>query len=310
MDLVFLHGVEYDVTAPVAVQDLIKSLEANAKLLDRSTTLLEELFPGIKFESATISVRNLSQGSPLKELFALAVVLAYQKGLEEEVPALFETITGIHVSDQYDTLLTVLVLLIAVYGIDKAYEAAFPGRDKKAISDTQESLLQKAANLTGVTVVRIREAVNVLFTGRQHRATVLASQKMFAPTRGQPQVTIRVPDGDILVPAEAVAIAQSASGFPYEPPEVDEKPKQDSHFHRNVKIILHAMDRDKKKSGWAGHVPGLFDDRIPMDLEKSQSPDILFGKSEVIGDILLMTEEDENGEMKPKNFLLVQSYLD
>lgn len=309
MDATLLHGMQYDVIKPVAVEDVIKSLEANAKLINRSTVLLAELFPGIKFESATVSVRSLSQESPLKEIFALALVVAYQKELEAEVPALFEKLTGIHVSSSYDTLLTVLVMLIAIYGIDKAYETLFPGRDKKEITDTQGSLLAKASAVTGIAAERIRDAVGVLFTGRTHRATVIASQKLFAPTRGQLPSAIRTPQGEVLVRANAVALAQSAAGIPYEGSDDDEKPRQDSDFKRNVTIVLHAMDRDRKKTGWAGHVPGLFDERIPMDLEKSLDPDTLFGKSEINGDILLITEEDEEGAMRPKNFLLVQAYL-
>lgn len=310
MDAVLYHGVEYDVVRPVAVEDVIKSLEANARLIHRSTFLLTRLFPGIRIETGTVSVRSLSQESPLKELFALATIVTFQEDLQKEVPELFEKLTGVHVSDSYDTVLTVLVLLIAIYGIDKAYETLFPGRDKKDIAETKESLLARAASATGVAAERIREAMTVLFTGRQHRATVLASQKMFAPTRGQAPAPIRSPQGEVLIPAPTVAIAQAAAGIPYEGSEEEEKPRKESDFKRNVKIVLHAMDRDHKRTGWAGHVPGLFDDRIPMDLEKSQNPDALFGRSEITGDILLISEEDEEGVMHPKNFLLVQAYLD
>ncbi len=310
MDVTLWHGIEYDVDAPVAVEDLIKSLEANAKLLHRSADLLADLFPGLKFEPKQISVVRLSQESPLTELFAYATVMAYQKELEKEVPHLIEQLTGIHVSGDYSTLVTVVVMLIAVHGIAKAFDALFPGRDKTAITETHESLVQKVATMTGVAASRIRDALNVLFTGRQHRGTILASQKVFAPARGQVRASIRTREThDILVPPEAVSLAQSAAGIPYEGSPADETPKTAAEFHRNVKIILHAMDKDRKKLGWAGHVPSVFDDRIPMHLEKSQNPETIFGKSEITGDILLTREEDENGDMQPKEFLLVQTYL-
>jgi hypothetical protein len=74
-----------------------------------------------------------------------------------------------------------------------------------------------------------------------------------------------------------------------------------------VRIILHAMDSDSKRRGWAGHIPALIDDRIPMHLEKSISPHTIFGKREISGDILLTHEEDEKGDMQPKEFLLIQA---
>jgi hypothetical protein len=113
-----------------------------------------------------------------------------------------------------------------------------------------------------------------------------------------------------LIPAKAVALAQSAAGLPFDSEGEEDKPKTSAEFHRNVRIILHAMDSDSKKRGWAGHIPDLIDDRIPMHLEKSVSPTSIFGKRDLRGDILLTREEDEKGDMQPKEFLLIQAYMD
>jgi len=253
-------------------------------------------------------VVNLSQESPLKELFAYALVLAYQEDLEKEVPQLFEQLTGIQVSDRYDTIITVLVALIAIHGIWKAFDALFPGKDKSPIEQTRATLLRRAAELTGVAAERILGALMVLFTGRQHRGLVLASQKVFAPTRAQPRASISS-QGTVLIEPETVSQAQAAAGLPYEGNPDEEAPKKDSQFYRNVRIILHAMDKDRKKTGWAGHIPSVSDERIPMHLEKTVKPEAIFGKNEITGDILLTREEDENGDMQPKEFLLIQAYL-
>lgn len=307
MDITLRHGIEYEVMNAVSVEDLIKSLEANARLLRRSAELLSALIPGLTLEPKYVSVTSLTQESPLREVFALAAVLAYQKELEAEVPQLIESLTGVHVSDRYDALVTTLVMLIAIYGISKAFEMLFPGRDKQPLVDTEDALLEQASRFLGVATHRIRDAVTVLFTGKQRRALVSASQKVFAPTRSQVGANIRTRDGITLVSREAVTLAQSAAGMPFEPDEEEDAPRTESEFHHGAKIILHAMDRDRKKAGWAGHIPSLFDDRIPMHLEKSQNPEAIFGKSEIIGDILLTKEEDENGDMKPKEFLLVRT---
>ena len=84
MDITLTHGIEYDVTEPVAIEDLIKSLEANARLMRTAGTLLEAITPDIKFETKKIYVINLRQESPLRELFAFAAVITYQKDLERE----------------------------------------------------------------------------------------------------------------------------------------------------------------------------------------------------------------------------------
>ena len=310
MEVTLWHGIEYEVTEPVAVDDLSKSLEANAKLLRHAGDLLTEVFPALSMEAKRISVVRLSQESPLSELFAYAVVLAYQKELEAEVPQLIEHLTGVHVADSYDTIVTVIVALIAVHGIGKAFDALFPGKEKKALDQSKESLLKRAAALTGATAERIQGALMVLFTGRQHRGLVLASQRAFAPTRGHSRASIRERSGETLIGSDAVSLAQSAAGIPYEGNPEEEVPKTASEFHQGVRIILHAMDKDRKRSGWAGHIPSISDDRIPMVLEKKLRPDSLFGKGEITGDILLTREEDENGDMQPKELLLIQAYME
>lgn len=309
MEITLFHGIEYDVTEPVAVDDLIKSLSANARLMREATKLLSDLIPGLEFEAKRISVPDLHQGSPLRELMALSLVITYQKSLEEEVPELFEHLTGAHVSERYDTLLTVLVMLIAIYGISKVFEIIFPGKGKREAEDTEDALLDKAASMLGIAVETIRVKLGELLIGRRRRGILLASQQVFAPTRGQ-IASIRHRDGEVLVPAKTVALAQSAAGLPIDGDGEDDKPKTAAEFHRNVKIILHAMDSDSKKRGWAGHIPDLIDERIPMHLEKSISPSAIFGKRDLRGDILLTREEDEKGDMQPKEFLLIQAFID
>lgn len=307
MDVTLFHEIEYEITDAVAVEDLIKSLEANARLLRNAGTLLTVIAPGLHIEPKRVSVVHLSQESPLKELLAFAVVVTNQDDLEEQVPELIESLTGVQLPDRYDTLITVLVMLIAIYGISKAFEVLFPGRDKRDLDETRDSLLTRASRLTGVAARRIHDAIEILFTGRQRRALVGASQGMMAPTRNQPNPSIRS-GGDILVSPSAVREAQAASGLPYDPKD-DDTPRASSEFHRDVRVILHAMDKDRKRRGWAGHCPDLFDDRIPMHLEKTLDPGAIFGKDEIMGDILLTSEEDENGDMQPKEFLLIQVYL-
>lgn len=308
MEITLKHGVEYDITDPVAVDDLVKSIEAHARLMKTATELLSKLVPGLQMETKRVSVLQLSQQSPLRELFAFSVVIAYQKELEKEVPALIESLTGVELSDQYDTLVTVLVMLVAIYGVSKAFDLLFPGRSKDNLAEAQESLAKRVAAMLGTTYQRVVAAVEVIFTGRSNRVLVGASQKVFAPTRNHPQASIRDDRQQVLVSPSATRDAQAASGLPYEP-DGDDEPASNSEFHRNVRIILHAMDRDRKKRGWAGHCPDLFDDRIPMHLEKSIDPEGIFGKDEIRGDILLTSEENEDGKMTPKDFLLVAAYM-
>lgn len=283
-------------------------LEAHASLLRDLPPLLASMFPGLTVEPKGVAVLRVAQESPFRELFAYSVVIAYQKELEDEVPPLIEDLLGVPVPESMDTLVTVLVMLVAIYGISKVFDRLFPGRDRAALDTTREGLLQRAARLSGVAIERIREAVAVLVNGQRARRIVTASQKAFAPTRGQTGAAIRTAAGVELVSPAAVTQAQAAAGMPYEPAleEIDLGPP--AEFMSRARIIVHAMDRDRQRRGWAGHCPGKFDARIPMHLEKSLDPAAIYGRTEIEGDILLSYVLDADGEAQAKEFLLLRVY--
>lgn len=301
------HSLSYEVSESSAVEDVIKSLEANSRLLKEAAGLLSELVPGLMIEARRVSIVELSQASPLKEVFALAVFLSFQKDLEDEVPKLVDMLTGIGVSGEYDTLTTVVVLIIVIYSISGIADRVFPKRDKKSLEKVRKSLLAKLASALRQPVESVRDRVAVWISTRKQKQVLSAAQRFFAPARGR-GARITFKDGTEAFGADAVAIAQAVAGFPVEE-DAQEKPATENTFLRSARIVLHAMDRDRRGKGWAGHIPDVFDDRVPMDLAKEINPESIFGRDEIIGDVLISSEEDKDGNMTPKSILLLQAYL-
>jgi hypothetical protein len=66
------------------------------------------------------------------------------------------------------------------------------------------------------------------------------------------------------------------------------------------------MDRDRGKVGWAGHIPALFEERVPMKLDKSIDPEALFTKTEIIGDVLIQYDVADDGKKTPSEFHLLR----
>ena len=309
MERTLSHFIEYEVKEAVAIGDVIKSLQANDRLLRHAAEVIETLVPGLQLEYKKVSVASLTQSSPLKELFAFAVVVSYQKDLEEEVPDLVQSILGIEISDRFDTLVTVMVLIVAILGIARAFEALFPGRDKEPLERASRDLAGNVGEIVGKAPEVVIDAADAGYRGRSKRSLVSSSQKLFAPTRGDPLAAIRSRSGEVLVAPPVVELAQAAAAIDVPDEDDDGKPKSSQEFENGVDIILHAMDRDSKKRGWAGHIPKISDERIPMTLEKNVSPDSLFGRGKIRGDVLVKYEEDSDGQMVATEFLLIRAYI-
>lgn len=301
MEASLRHFVQYDIPGHSSVAAIAESLIANERLVKEATLLLEAFVPGLIVESSTVSVRRVVQESPLQQTFVVALVAAYQRQLERDVPKIITDLTGIEVPDQYHTLLTVLVMMVAVYGISKAIELLFPSRGKDELEKNYRSLVVVAGDLIQTPPNEIETAVRSRYSGKKLSQITSLVRGFFAPTAGREHAKIMGPAG-VEIGAPALSqIPQLAI-----PETVEDTEKTDTQFEYSKRIVIHAMDRDRGKLGWAAHIPSLFDDRVPMKLEKGIDPLSLFGKKQIIGDVLIVYRVDEADNRVPSEVHLLR----
>jgi hypothetical protein len=295
------HFVEYDIEGHPSIAALAQSLLSNERLAKEAVLLLEAYIPGLVIETSAVSVRRITQDSPLKQAFVVAIVAAFQPKLEHDVPVIITDLTGHILPPQYHTLVTVLVMMIAVYGISKAIDLLFPGRKTSALDENYRALTVVAGDLIQIPPATVDAAVRARYSGKKPSQLSAFVKGFFAPTTGQP--------GAKIVGGPGIEISRDAlAQIPQlELSEVDEEAeKTDSEFANNKLIIVHAMDRDRGKVGWAGHIPDLFQDRVPMKLDKSINPESLFSKTRIIGDVLIVYAVSESGERNPTEIHLLR----
>lgn len=108
------HVLTYTTAGDVPVEVVARSLIANERLIRESLRVIESSSPGSEISAVRVRVSSLSNASPLKQVFAVALFVAFQKDLEREVPSLIEKLTGHTVPEQFSTLVTVLVIMVAM----------------------------------------------------------------------------------------------------------------------------------------------------------------------------------------------------
>jgi hypothetical protein len=300
MDTLLPHQVRYDVDGHIPVAIVAESLIANGKLATEAAYLLEALIPGFVVERAQVSVRQVSHESPLREVFAVAIVAAFQSNLERDVPAIVTDLTGLVVPDHYHTLLTVIVMMIAVYGVSKTIERLFPAKKTDQIEESFKNLTLVAGDLIQMQPEQVETAVRARLADPKQGQLTSTIRSFFAPTVGHPGATIAGAGTTI----GASAIAQIPDFNTTETVVADDT--TESQIENEKKIIIHAMDRDRGKYGWAGHIPELFDDRVPMKLDKKIKPESLFTKTEIWGDVLILYNVDKEGVRTPVEFHLLR----
>jgi hypothetical protein len=303
MDALLPHQVSYDVAGHIQVSIIAESLIANGSLAMEAAFLLEALIPGFVVERAEVSVRRVSHESPLQQSFIVAIVAAFQPDMVRDVPLIFKDLTSIELPHRYDTILTVVVLMIAVHGISKAIERLFPARKTDKIDDNFKTLTIVAGDLIQATPGEIEAAVRGRLADKKQTKLTKAIRNFFAPTIGKEGASIV--GGGSEISSRALAQIPNFSTAEAE----SESDASESVFENDQRIIIHAMDRDRGKVGWAGHIPALFEERVPMKLDKTIDPEALFTKTEITGDVLIEYDIAEDGKKTPTQFHLLRLAL-
>lgn len=159
MDIAVQHSLTYSTVGDVPVPLVARSLLANEALLIASIRTLEKCVPGLDVSSISVKVSELSNSSPLREAFIVSLFLTFQHDLETKVPQLIEQLTGVRIPQQYDSLVTVLALTIAIYVIASAIERVFPGKSVKKLKDEYERKKDRVSELSGISKETIERYV-------------------------------------------------------------------------------------------------------------------------------------------------------
>ncbi|MCS6759947.1 MAG: hypothetical protein MO852_14160, partial [Candidatus Devosia euplotis] len=244
--------------------------------------------------SRYVRVRSISQASPFKEWFVLAVVATYQQELSKEVPALIEQLIGYEIPGQFDTLVTVFVMLVAICGLNRLFGGSKATKPTNLYRDRGQ-LISVAGDYINCTPEQIDSAFSEQVSGKQSSRIQKAALKFFAPVRGRFTTVIKGPDGTSISPEAIAEIPSDVQA------EADEPQDQlATEIIRNARIELHAKDKDRPAVGWAGHIEGVTQDRVKMLPDKAIDPASLWNRSVVNGDIVMVYSLLSDRSQKPE----------
>lgn len=300
MDVTIPHHVTYEFDGRATVKEVADALVAQDRLVREALSVLEEVFPDLTFEAAKIAVRGVSQDSPLRTYLEAMVVAVYAPGLGEDVPDILNTLFGVDVPDGYDSVVSVLVLLIAVWGIDWVRAKMFPGKKEPELLSERERLLVAAATQASVTRDQMEEAIESTLS-KHKRSVMKAATDFLSPAKRHKADSVTVPGAEIRR-AAIEAIPSDIDLAQYEPPsEMD--------VHEGVMVEFRAHDLDKNKA-WAATIAAVANGRKPLHLAPDLEAETLFQRRRVKADVLVTSLRDQDGDYIPALYYLQRVYDD
>jgi hypothetical protein len=104
------------------LEQVIDSLKSQLRLLQESIEVLEAASPGSELRIVSIKVDTVKSGSLIIDLL-LQLYGTYQKNIDERVIGGVESLLGVDVPPEYETLVTLILLGVTYFVSRMVYDA-------------------------------------------------------------------------------------------------------------------------------------------------------------------------------------------
>jgi len=302
MEIRVPHQIIYQTSEPVAVADAIEALLGTERVLLDIGSVLQGFFPELEVNTR-VYVQEIAEGTSLREVVLVAIFMAFQGDLEKEVPPLVDSLLGTHLSGKYNTVVTVLFLLLTFYGADFVFQRVNKMFAHSRIREQLDGLVTEVAKEFKTTEDKVRDVLSQRYNNSTRRKLLAKGAiRIFTPSKRQNNSALTIGDKRI----EPILVSEIPSDA-----QILDAEETDTHAPvENVKIELHAQDLDRAKAGWAGVIPELSQRRLRMELYPPIKPDDLYTKTSVRGDIILVSKRNRSGRIEPYMFHLVRTHDD
>ncbi len=227
------------------------------------------------------------------------VNIVFQEDLDERIPAAISALIGTDIPEGYEGMITVITIAIVTYGV---YWALSKIGKKDApegltVLGNYNQIIQVGRDMIGVDEEVVKAAVEKRFAKSRGPVIARRALEMLRPAQREPGAGVT--GGGAEIAPETVAAAPAAlNGDSGEDLEAQES-------YTDQRIVVHATDKDSHKSGWAGHLPGIWEKRLPMRLFPAIDPKSVFGKDEIVGDVIVVSKKNLDGDYIPYVFHVV-----
>lgn len=306
MEIALNHEIVFDTRSDLFVSDVARSLLANEEIVLLAGQILEKCVDGLVIEKMDVKFKSSTTNSPLKETLFLTIFTAVQPDLNKVIPEMVSEIFDVEIPEKLNAAVTALTIVIVIFGMDWAYKKWIAKPDKKdddeatSIKGDQNVVIKIVGDIIGASPEKIAAAIEQAVKPTQRNAIAKKALDFIRPAKREGGASIH--GGGATISAGAIAEAPSAL-------DVDLADDEESHdpFQRQT-VVIHATDIDKTKTGWAGHLPGIYEKRLRMQLYPGINPKTLFGKTEIAADIILASKPNKDGELIPYLFHVVKVY--
>lgn len=313
MDFRVPNQVTYEFEGRATVSEVTKALNAQERLFREALLVVEECFPNVDIEHVAVTVREVIQNSPLRHRIEGFIVAALSPGLTEDMPAdILQTLFGIDVPDSYDGFVSLIVLVVSLWGAEKVIQRLKRAKEEREeknaleareheLAEERRRLIEEAAHKANISDDQLVEALTKVLS---KRPISIGKQSMdfLTPARRHRATAVRLPGG------EAIS-EQALRALPSDVEMASYQPSTQTEPYEGVTVKFHAHDKDNAKR-WVATIPEVAEGRKALHLAPDIDAESLFTREKVKADVLVTSVLDGEGDYQPSIYYLARVYDD
>ena len=300
----------YDFEGRATIGEVAKALVAQEKLFREAILVLQACFPQLDVEPISIVVRRVSQDSPLRYRLEGMLLAAVQEGLMADMPVdLIQTLFGKDVPDSYDSFVSVLILIIGLWGAERVIQRLKRAKEdfdqrklearEQALADERRKLTEEAARRVHIPEEQLIEAVTAVLS---KRPATISNQAMdfLTPARRHKASSLSTAGGEQIG-------REALEALPSDVEIAQGKPPTQTDPYEGVTVKFFAHDRENAKR-WAASIAEVSEGRKTLHLAPDIDAESLFTRDKVKADVLVMSVLDAEGDYQPSVYYLARVY--
>lgn len=264
------YSIHYNTKDPVPIKDIINSLRSFEKIIQRTPAFIEHaLGDELKVVDVKVYIDELKSGS-LTEDFLIKFIFKGQDNYEKAKEVFDKMLED---NTMLRTAVAVGVGALIAYGAMTAIGPAGEKNHFEAYNSTIINVGQRANFTAG-------DIVSIIDSTKDKKSLAREAIEAIHPAKADPESTIYMLDlPELSIPSAAI---QEAPSY-YEPIMPEERTER----YENATVFIHASDRDRSTSNWAGTVHGIIGHRVRFTLGENVNPRDLHGHIRVTATILV-----------------------
>ncbi|USA38543.1 hypothetical protein [Pelagerythrobacter marinus] len=300
----------YHFEGRASISEVAKALVAQEKLFGEAILVLEACFPQIDVEPVAVVVRHISQDSPLRYRIEGMLLAAVQEGLIADMPVdLIQSVFGYDVHDSYDSFVSVLILIIGLWGAEKVIQRLKRAKEdfderklearEQALAKERHKLTEEAARRVNIPEDQLTEAMTAVLT---KRPATIGNQAMdfLNPARRHKANSLSTAGGEQIG-------KEALEALPSDVEIAQAKPPTQTEPHEGVTVKFFAHDRENPKK-WAASIAEVAEGRKALHLAPDIDAEKLFTRDKVKADVLVTSVLDAEGDYQPSVYYLARVY--